>query len=228
VISVVLADDQAVVRDGLRVILEAQGDIKVVAEASDGVEAVEHARRSRPDVVVMDIRMPVLDGVEATRRLAADPEMTNVRVLVLTTYDDDELVFQALRAGAGGFLLKDADPEDLVRGVRVLASGEALLAPSVTRRLVEAFAARPEPATPPPSMAKALTEREREVVALVGTGLSNGEIATRLVISPATARTHVSRAMGKIGARDRAQVVVFAYESGLVVPSRPPRSSPAV
>lgn len=219
-ISVLLADDQVMIRSGLRALLSAEADIDVVGEAGDGVEALESARRLGPDVVVMDIRMPVMDGVEATRRLAADPDLERTRVLVLTTYDDDELVFQALRAGAGGFLLKDADPEDLVAGVRVLASGDALLAPSITRRLVEAFVARPEPALAPPSMMEPLTSREQEIVALVGTGLSNHEIAGRLFISPATARTHVSRAMGKIGARDRAQVVVFAYESGLVVPTR--------
>ncbi|MDR0358860.1 MAG: response regulator transcription factor [bacterium] len=221
-ISVVLSDDQAMIRSGLRALLAAEDDIEVVGEAGDGAVALELARRLRPDVVVMDIRMPVMDGVEATRRLAADPELEGTRVLILTTYDDDELVFRALRAGAGGFMLKDADPEDLVGGVRVLASGDALLAPSVTRRLVEAFVARPEPAVAPPSMVEPLTGREREIVALVGTGLSNHEIADRLSISRATARTHVSRAMGKIGARDRAQLVVFAYESGLVVPTRRP------
>lgn len=215
-----LVDDQVMIRSGLRVLLDAEDDIEVVGEAGDGAEALELVRRLRPDVVVMDIRMPVMDGVEATRSLAADLELQGTRVLVLTTYDDDELVFRALRAGAGGFLLKDADPEDLVGGVRVLASGDALLAPSVTRRLVEAFVARPEPAVAPPPMIEPLTGREQEIVGLVGTGLSNQEIAVRLSISPATARTHVSRAMGKIGARDRAQVVVFAYESGLVVPTR--------
>ena len=219
-ISVLIADDQAMVRSGLRALLDAEDDIEVVAEAADGAQALELAARLLPNVVVMDLRMPVLDGVEATRRLAADLDLAEVRVLVLTTYDEDELVFRALRAGAGGFLLKDADPGDLVNGVRVLASGEALLSPAVTKRLVEAFIARPEPAVGPLSMLEPLTDREREVVALAGTGLSNGEIATKLFISPATARTHVSRAMGKIGARDRAQMVVFAYESGLVVPSR--------
>jgi DNA-binding NarL/FixJ family response regulator len=219
VITVLLTDDQAMVRSGLRALLSAEEDIEVVAEAADGAQALELARRLRPNVVVMDIRMPVLDGVDATRLIASDPDLKDVRVLVLTTYDDDELVFRALRSGAGGFLLKDAEPEALVQGVRVLASGEALLAPSVTRRLVEAFVARAEPVAPSPAMVDALTDREREVIALVGAGLSNHEIATRLVISPATARTHVSRAMGKIGARDRAQLVVFAYESRLVVPS---------
>ncbi|HZU19439.1 MAG TPA: response regulator transcription factor [Candidatus Dormibacteraeota bacterium] len=219
-ITVLLVDDQAMVRSGLRAILEAENDIRVVGEAADGAQALELTRRLRPEVVVMDLRMPVLDGVEATRRLAADPDLRTSRILVLTTYDDDELVFGALRAGAGGFLLKDAEPEDLVNGIRVLATGEALLAPTITRRLVEAFVARPEPAIGPLSMVEPLTDREREVVALVGMGLSNQEIAARFTISPATARTHVSRAMGKIGARDRAQVVVFAYESGLVVPAR--------
>lgn len=223
-ISVLLADDHAMVRSGLRAMLDAEPDLQVAGEAADGPQALELARQLHPNVVVMDIRMPVLDGVEATRRLAADPDLADVRVLVLTTYDDDELVFRALRAGAGGFLLKDADPDDLLRGVRILAAGDALLAPRITRRLVEAYVARPEPAAPP-TMVEAITEREREVIALVGFGLSNEQIAARLVISPATARTHVSRAMGKIGARDRAQVVVFAYESGLVVPSRRPGSA---
>jgi DNA-binding NarL/FixJ family response regulator len=217
VISVLLVDDQSMVRSGLRALLSAEPDLEVVGEAPDGAVALELSRRLHPDVVVMDIRMPILDGVEATRRLVADPELGEVRVLVLTTYDDDELVFRALRAGAGGFLLKDAEPEDLVNGVRVLASGEGLLAPSVTRRLVEAFVARPEPSAPPLRMVDAITERELEVATLVGTGLSNGEIAAKLSISPATARTHVSRVMRKIGARDRAQLVVFAYEAGLVV-----------
>lgn len=217
-ISVVLADDQAMFRAGLRALLGAEDDIHVVGEAADGAQTLALVRRLRPDVVVMDIRMPVLDGVEATRRLAADPELSAVRVLILTTYDHDALVFGALRAGAGGFLLKDAEPDDLVNGVRVLAAGEALLAPSVTRRLVEAYVARPEPVVGPLPTIAPLTDREREIVALVGTGLSNGEIAARLSISPATARTHVSRSMGKIGARDRAQMVVFAYESGLVRP----------
>ena len=222
-ISALLADDQVMIRAGLRALLSAEDDIEVVGEAGNGVEALGLVRRLHPDVVVMDIRMPVMDGVEATRRLAANPELAGTRVLVLTTYDDDELVFRALRAGAGGFLLKDADPGDLVGGVRVIASGDALLARSITRRLVEAFAAQPEPAVPSPSMIEPLTGREQEIVALVGTGLSNHEIANRLSISPATARTHVSRAMGKLGARARAQVVVFAYESGLVVPTRKQR-----
>jgi len=222
VITVLLADDQPIVRSGLRALLNAESDIKVVGEAGDGAEALEEALRFRPDVVVMDIRMPVMDGIEATRRLAADPGLTDVRVLVLTTYDEDEMVFRALRAGAAGFLLKDVDPEDLIRAVRVVAAGEALLAPRATRRLIEAFTARPEVAAPSARMVGVLTERERQIAALVATGLSNHEIASKLVISPDTARTHVSRVMGKIGARDRAQVVVFAYEAGLVIPNHSP------
>jgi len=222
VISVLLADDQPIVRSGLRTLLNAESDIKVVGEAGDGAEALEQAVRFHPDVVVMDIRMPAMDGIEATRRLAADPGLTDIRVLVLTTYDEDEMVFRALRAGAAGFLLKDVDPEDLIRAVRVVAAGEALLAPRATRRLIEAFTARPEVAAPSARMVGALTERERQIAALVATGLSNHEIASKLVISPDTARTHVSRVMGKIGARDRAQVVVFAYEAGLVIPTHSP------
>ena len=221
-ISVLLADDQPIVRSGLRTLLNAESDIKVVGEAGDGAEALEQAVRFHPDVVVMDIRMPAMDGIEATRRLAADPGLTDIRVLVLTTYDEDEMVFRALRAGAAGFLLKDVDPEDLIRAVRVVAAGEALLAPRATRRLIEAFTARPEVAAPSARMVGALTERERQIAALVATGLSNHEIASKLVISPDTARTHVSRVMGKIGARDRAQVVVFAYEAGLVIPTHSP------
>lgn len=219
-IRVVLADDQAMVRSGLRALLAAEADIDVVGEAADGMRAVELARQHGPDVVVMDLRMPGVDGLEATRRIAADPELAGVRVLVLTTFDEDELVFQAMRAGAGGFLLKDAEPADLLRGIRVVAGGEALLSPSVTRRLMEAYAATPQPTAPSVKLLDVLTGREREIVALAGTGLSNEEIAARLYISPATARTHVSRAMVKLAARDRAQLVVFAYETGLVTPGR--------
>ena len=219
-IRVVLADDQAMVRSGLRALLAAEADIDVVGEAADGMRAVELARQHGPDVVVMDLRMPGVDGLEATRRIAADPELAGVRVLVLTTFDEDELVFQAMRAGAGGFLLKDAEPADLLRGIRVVAGGEALLSPSVTRRLMEAYAATPQPTAPSVKLLDVLTDREREIVALAGTGLSNEEIAARLYISPATARTHVSRAMVKLAARDRAQLVVFAYETGLVTPGR--------
>lgn len=219
-IRVVLADDQAMVRSGLRALLAAEADIDVVGEAADGARALELALQHRPDVVVMDLRMPGVDGLEATRRIAADPGLAGVRVLVLTTFDDDELVFQAMRAGAGGFLLKDAEPADLLRGIRVVAAGEGLLSPSVTRRLIEAYAATPQPTAPSAGLLGVLTDREREIVALVGTGLSNDEIAARVYISPATARTHVSRAMVKLAARDRAQLVVFAYETGLVTAGR--------
>ena len=217
---VVVADDQALVRAGLRALLEAEPDLEVVGEAADGARAVELARSAAADVVLMDIRMPGVDGLEATRRIAADEGLAGVRVLVLTTFQHDEYVFSALRAGAGGFLLKDADPEELLRATRVVAAGEALLAPAVTRRVVEAFAAAPAPSGPVAGLLEELTAREREIVTLVGGGLSNDEIAQRLVISPATARTHVSRAMLKLGARDHAQVVVFAYEAGLVSPGR--------
>ena len=223
-IRVVLADDQALVRVGLRALLEAEGDIEIVGEAADGREAVAAVRRARPDVVVMDIRMPVLDGLEATRQIAADRSLAGVRVLVLTTFEMDEYIFEALRAGAGGFMLKDAEPAELLHAVRVVAAGESLLSPSVTRRVVETFATTAAPAAPHRSLLAGLTEREREVVALVGTGLPNDEIAARLFISPATARTHVSRAMAKLEARDRAQLVVFAYETGLVSPGRMPRT----
>jgi DNA-binding NarL/FixJ family response regulator len=215
---VVIADDQAMVRAGLRALLSAEDDLDVVGEAADGAEAIASTLATKPDIVLMDIRMPGMDGLEATRRLAEHPELCDVKVLVLTTFELDEYVFEALRAGAGGFLLKDEEPVELLRAVRVLAAGEALLSPSITRRVVEAFAGTPAPAGAPIDGIDELTEREREIVALVGTGLSNHEIAERLVISPATARTHVSRAMLKLGARDRAQLVVFAYEAGLVAP----------
>jgi DNA-binding NarL/FixJ family response regulator len=221
-IRVLLADDQALVRAGFRSLLEDEDDLEVVGEAGDGTTAVELARSKRPDVVLMDIRMPVMDGLEATRRIAADKLLDGVRVLVLTTFELDEYVFEALQAGASGFLLKNTDPVELLRAVRVVAAGEALLAPSVTRRLIAEFAARPRPGGTPVELA-GLTDREREVMALAAAGLSNEEIAGRLVVSPATARTHVSRAMVKLGARDRAQLVVFAYESGLVAPGRAAR-----
>jgi len=217
VIKVLLADDQALVRAGFRALLDAQDDISVVGEASDGASAVRLAARERPDVVLMDIRMPGLDGLEATRRIVADPALSSVKIVILTTFDLDEYVFEALRVGASGFLVKDTEPVELLRGVRAVASGDALLSPGVTRRLIAQFASQaraPRPATE----LSGLTDREREVMALVGAGLSNDEIAERLVVSPATAKTHVSRAMIKLGARDRAQLVVFAYEAGLVRP----------
>jgi len=220
VLRVVLADDQVMIRSGLRALVAAEPDLQVVAEASDGQQALAAVRTHHPDVIVMDIRMPVLDGLEATRAIAADPQLSDVRVLVLTTFDEDALVFEAIRAGAAGFLLKDAEPAELLRGIRVAAAGDTLLAPGAARRLVAAFAAAPAPTGPAPRAVNLLTDREREVVALVGRGLSNDEIAERLVISPATSRTHVSRAMVKLAARDRAQLVVFAYESGLVQPGR--------
>jgi DNA-binding NarL/FixJ family response regulator len=219
-VRVVLADDQALIRVGLRALVEAEIDIEVVGEAGDGRQALEVVRALRPDVVVMDIRMPVMDGLEATRQIAADQALSAVRVLVLTTFEIDEYVFEALRAGAGGFMLKDADPAELLRAIRVVAAGDSLLSPRVTRKVVAAFAGRPVPSGPRTSLLSELTDREREVVALVGSGLSNDEIAEKLFISPATARTHVSRAMSKLDARDRAQVVVFAYETGLVAPGR--------
>ena len=220
---VVVADDQAMVRAGLRALISVEDDIEVVGEAADGEEAIAVVLRERPDIVLMDIRMPGVDGLEATRRLAEHPELCDVKVLVLTTFELDEYVFEALRAGAGGFLLKDEEPAELLRAVLLVAAGESLLSPSVTRRVVEAFAAAPPPAGSGAANVDGLdelTDREREIVALVGTGLSNHEIADQLVISPATARTHVSRAMLKLRARDRAQLVVFAYEAGLVAPGQ--------
>jgi DNA-binding NarL/FixJ family response regulator len=220
VTRVALIDDQSLLRAGLRALLDAEDDLEVVGEAGDGEQAIALVRKQRPDVVLMDIRMPGMDGLEATRRIVADPDLAGVKVVVLTTFEVDEYVFEALRAGAAGFLLKEAEPGDIVQAVRVVAEGDALLAPSVTRRVVEAFASSAAPSAPAISGLDELTDREAEIVALVGTGLSNGEIAERLVISPATARTHVSRAMLKLGARDRAQLVVFAYEAGLVTPGR--------
>jgi DNA-binding NarL/FixJ family response regulator len=215
VIRVLIADDQELVRLGLRTLLDSEDDLAVAGEAADGLRAVELAHELRPDVVLMDIRMPGIDGIEATRRIAADPRTRATRVVVLTTFELDEYVFDALRHGASGFLIKDTKPAELLRAVRVVAAGEALLSPSVTRRVVGEFAHRvPRPARPHPQLGT-LTDRERQIVGLVGEGLSNDEIARRLVVSPATARTHVSRAMVKLGARDRAQLVVFAYQSGL-------------
>jgi DNA-binding NarL/FixJ family response regulator len=216
-IRVVLADDQALVRAGFRSLLDAQDDIEVVGEADDGEEAVRLAAELTPDVVLMDIRMPGLDGLSATRRIVADERTAAVRVVILTTVGFDEYVFDAIRAGASGFLVKDTEPEELVQAVRVVAGGDALLSPSVTRQLIEEFATRAKEPVAVDGLEE-LTDREREVVALVAEGLSNDEIAGRLVLSPATAKTHVSRAMGKLRARDRAQLVVIAYESGLVRP----------
>jgi DNA-binding NarL/FixJ family response regulator len=216
-IRVLLADDQALVRAGFRALLDAQEGIEVVGEAADGEEAVRLARALRPDVVLMDIRMPGLDGLEATKRIAADEELNEVRIVILTTFEVDEYVFEALRVGASGFLVKDTEPAELLRAVRAVAGGEALLSPGVTRRLIAEFAARAKEPRPQSDL-EVLTEREREVMALVAEGLSNEEIAQRLYVSPATAKTHVSRAMVKLGARDRAQLVVTAYESGLVRP----------
>ncbi|MDL4775917.1 response regulator [Actinomadura xylanilytica] len=216
-IKVLLADDQILVRAGFRALLDAQADIEVAGEAGDGEEAVAQARRLRPDVILMDIRMPGTDGLEATRRIASDERLDGVRIVILTTFELDEYVFEALRGGASGFLVKDTEPVELIHAVRSVAAGDALLSPSVTRRLIAEFAARAK-APAPSTRLNALTDREREVMALVGEGLSNEEIAARLVVSPATAKTHVSRTMVKLSARDRAQLVVFAYESGLVKP----------
>jgi DNA-binding NarL/FixJ family response regulator len=217
VIQVLLADDQALVRGGFRALLDAENDIAVVGEAGNGREAVALTREKKPDVVLMDIRMPELDGLAATREVAADARLGDVRIVILTTFELDEYVFEALRAGASGFLVKDTEPVDLLAAVRLVASGEALLSPSVTRRVIEEYASRAK--EPPPSgPLDELTEREREVMALVAGGLSNEEIAEQLVVSPATAKTHVSRAMVKLAARDRAQLVVLAYEHGLVRP----------
>jgi DNA-binding NarL/FixJ family response regulator len=217
VIRVVLADDQALVRAGFRALLDAQDDIEVVGEAGDGEEAVRLARTLAPDVVLMDIRMPGQDGLAATRTIASDPRSVGVRIVILTTFELDEYVFEAIRAGASGFLVKDTEPVELLRAVRAVAAGDALLSPGVTRRLIAEFASRAKE----PGATKALdglTDREREVMSLVAAGLSNEEIAERLYMSPATAKTHVSRSMIKLGARDRAQLVVFAYEAGLVRP----------
>ncbi|GGQ81940.1 response regulator [Kitasatospora griseola] len=216
-IRVLVADDQALVRGSFRLLVDSAPDLTAVGEAADGVEAVELARRERPDVVLMDIRMPRLDGIEATRALAADPVLTDVRVLVLTTFDLDDYAFAALRAGAAGFLLKDTRPAELLEAIRVVAAGQALLAPRVTRRLIEEYTRRPEPATVPAALA-GTTEREREVLELVGLGLSNEEIAAHLHVSLSTAKTHIGRLLQKLAARDRAQLVIAAYESGLIRP----------
>jgi DNA-binding NarL/FixJ family response regulator len=232
-IRLLLADDQALVRAGLRVLLDTAADVTVVAEAANGGEAIALAREHQPDVALVDLRMPEVDGITAIRLITSDPLLASVRVVALTTFDDDETVFAALRAGASGFLVKDAEPEELLQAVRVIARGDALLGPSATRAVISAFARSPEnarlparpdarPGTEPGagSAIAALTDRERQVVALVAAGLSNDEIARDLVVSPLTVKTHVSRAMMKVAARDRAQLVVIAYESGLVTPGR--------
>ena len=215
-IKVLLADDQALVRSGFKALLDAEDDITVVAEAADGSEAVERARAMRPDVILMDIRMPGLDGIKATRDIAGTRGLEQVRVLILTTYDTDAYVFEALQAGASGFLLKDAGPAELLHAVRVVAAGEALLAPRITRRLIAPVTAERTATQAAEDQLAVLTQREREVLALVGQGLSNEDIGAELFLSPATARTHVSHAMLKLGARDRAQLVVIAYQTGLV------------
>ncbi|MFF2308065.1 response regulator [Streptomyces sp. NPDC058128] len=217
-IRVMLADDQTLVRAGFRSILSDEEDLQVVGEAGDGERAIALARELRPDVVLMDIRMPVLDGLEATRRITSDERLEGVRVVILTTFDADDHVYGALRAGASGFLVKDTEPMELLHAVRVVARGDALIAPAVTRRLIAEFAGRADRQPDPSPRLNALTEREREVLGLVGAGLSNDEIAGRLVLSPATAKTHVSRIMTKLAVRDRAQLVILAYESGMITP----------
>ena len=215
-IDVAIVDDQELVRRGLRGLVEDEPGLRVVAEAADGLDAIAVARRTHPDVILMDIRMPGVDGLEATRRITADPALASTRIIVLTTFEIDEYVFDALRHGASGFLLKDATPDDVLGAIRLVHDGQALLAPSVTRRVVSELLTRKERTPRPHPNLTELTAREREILGLVGCGMSNDEIAEELVLSPATARTHVSRSMIKLGARDRAQLVVFAYQSGLV------------
>lgn len=218
-VRVLVADDQALVRGSFRVLVDTMPDLTAVGEAATGAQAVELARRERPDVVLMDIRMPVMDGIEATRQIVGSPDTANVRVLVLTTFDLDEYVFAALRAGASGFLLKDTPPADLLAAIRVVAAGDALLAPGVTRRLIAEFTRRPEPRQRPDTALEGLTEREREVLTLIALGLSNIELAAHLHVSMSTAKTHVGRLLMKLNARDRAQLVIVAYETGLIRPA---------
>lgn len=214
-IRVLLVDDQTVVRAGFRTLLQLDGDLEVVGEAATGREAIDLARRRRPDIVLMDIRMPDLDGIEATRTITTDPHLTNVRVIVLTTFEIDDYVFGALQAGASGFLLKDLDADELHAAVRTVAAGQGLLDPAVTRRVIDEFTQRHTPGPIAPERLEGLTDREREAMRLAAAGLSNDEIATELIISPLTAKTHLNRAMTKLGARDRAQLVIAAYETGL-------------
>jgi len=218
-IRVLVADDQALVRGSFRVLVNTADDLQVIGEAATGAEAVEIAIREKPDVLLMDIRMPVMDGIQATQQIIRSPQTSGVRVLILTTFDLDEYVFSALRAGASGFLLKDTPPADLLAAIRVIAAGDALLAPAITRRLIAEFARRPEPGQQPAVTLEGVTDREREVLALIAQGLSNDEIARSLHVTMATAKTHVSRLLAKLGARDRAQLVMVAYETGLVQPS---------
>ena len=226
-IRVLVADDQALVRAGFGVLIESADDLEVVGMAANGAEAVELTAQTRPDVVLMDIRMPVLDGLQATARILQAPDTGSVRVLMLTTFDLDEYVFGALKAGASGFLLKDTPPADLLNGIRVVAAGDALLSPSVTRHLIEEYVRRPAAEHPVPPSLDSLTEREVEVLELVARGLSNAEIAQRLYVSPATAKTHLARLLMKLQARDRAQLIIIAYETGLVSPQPPGRAQPA-
>ena len=219
-IRLLIADDQALVRAGFRMILDAEDDLEVIGEATDGLDAVEQVRRLGPDVVLMDIRMPELDGIEATRRLLAEAGDRPVRVLMLTTFDLNEYVYEALRAGASGFLLKDVPPEQLAAGIRIVAQGEALLAPSITKRLIQEFAAAAPVSAPPPKGLDELTARELEVFRLIARGLSNAEIAAELIVSETTVKTHVARVLMKLGLRDRVQAVVLAYEAGIAVPGR--------
>jgi DNA-binding NarL/FixJ family response regulator len=217
-ITVALVDDQDLMRSGLRILVDSDPGLTVVGEAGTGVEALDVVRRTRPRVVLMDIRMPIMDGIEATRRIVADPELADTRIVVLTTFERDEYIHDALRAGASGFLLKDTRPDDLLAAIKVVAQGDALLSPQVTRRLIADYASRPEPSIAVPEEMDALTPREREVLGLIARGMSNDEIAGELYVSPLTAKTHVSRILYKLHARDRAQLVMLAYESGLVVP----------